>query len=67
MSKLREEILEKVKELYKQEHEEKNNVFVKGESRIPFAGRIYDEDEMVHLVDSALDFQFVHLSSHNEV
>ena len=56
MSKLREEILEKVKELYKQEHEEKNNVFVKGESRIPFAGRIYSEDEMVHLVDSALDF-----------
>ena len=56
MSKLREEILEKVKELYKQEHEEKNIVFVKGESRIPFAGRIYDEDEMVHLVDSALDF-----------
>ena len=45
MSKLREEILEKVKELYKQEHEEKNNVFIKGESRIPFAGRIYDEDE----------------------
>ena len=30
MSKLREEILEKVKELYKQEHEEKNIVFVKG-------------------------------------
>lgn len=55
-SKLREEILEKVKELYKLEHEEKNKKFIAGESKIPFAGRIYDEEEMVNLVDSSLDF-----------
>lgn len=55
-SKLRQEILEKVKELYKLEHEEKNKVFIPGESRVPFAGRIYDEEEMVNLVDSSLDF-----------
>lgn len=55
-SKLRQEILKKVKELYKLEHEEKNKKFVAGESKIPFAGRIYDEEEMVNLVDSSLDF-----------
>lgn len=55
-SKLRQEILEKVKELYKLEHEEKNKKFIAGESKITFAGRIYDEEEMVNLVDSSLDF-----------
>ena len=55
-SRIREEILEKVRELYKLEHEEKNNVFIEGETRIPFAGRIYDDEEMVNLVDSSLDF-----------
>ena len=55
-SKLRQEILEKVKELYKLEHEEKNKKFIPGESKITFAGRIYDEEEMVNLVDSSLDF-----------
>ncbi|MBN1469617.1 MAG: lipopolysaccharide biosynthesis protein RfbH [Fusobacteriaceae bacterium] len=55
-SKLRQEILEKVKELYKLEHEERNKKFVAGETKITFAGRIYDEEEMVNLVDSSLDF-----------
>ena len=30
--------------------------FIPGKSRIPFAGRVYDEKEMVSLVDSSLDF-----------
>ena len=30
--------------------------FVPGKSRIPYAGRVYDEKEMINLVDSALDF-----------
>ena len=30
--------------------------FVKAESRINYAGRVFDEKEMVNLVDSALDF-----------
>ena len=30
--------------------------FVPGESTVPVSGRVYDSDEMVHLVDSALDF-----------
>jgi CDP-6-deoxy-D-xylo-4-hexulose-3-dehydrase len=56
MSKLREEILNKVKELYKEEHEEEQKKFIPGESKIPFAGRVYNEEEMINLVDSALDF-----------
>jgi len=34
----------------------KQNSFVPGQSRIPYAGRVYDEEEMINLVDSALDF-----------
>ena len=30
--------------------------FIPGESRIPYAGRVYDEQEIVTLVDSSLDF-----------
>ena len=30
--------------------------FVPGETYIPYAGRVYDETEMISLVDSALDF-----------
>ncbi len=51
---LRDEILEKVKEYCKLFHGGKE--FTAGETKIPFAGRIYDEDEMVNLVDSSLDF-----------
>lgn len=30
--------------------------FIAGKSKIPYAGRVYDEDEMISLVNSALDF-----------
>jgi CDP-6-deoxy-D-xylo-4-hexulose-3-dehydrase len=30
--------------------------FVPGETGVPVSGRVYDSEEMVHLVDSALDF-----------
>jgi CDP-6-deoxy-D-xylo-4-hexulose-3-dehydrase len=30
--------------------------FVPGESSVPFAGRVFDADEVEHLVDSSLDF-----------
>lgn len=53
---LRKEILEKVKEFYKQELHNKQHNFVEGESVISFAGRVYDEDELVSLVDASLDF-----------
>ncbi len=50
---LRKEILEKVKEFY---HAAEEKEFTAGKTLIPYAGRIYDENEMVNLVDSALDF-----------
>jgi CDP-6-deoxy-D-xylo-4-hexulose-3-dehydrase len=50
---IRAEILGLVKE-YHQEQQSQN--FVPGKTTIPFAGRIYDEDELVKLVDSSLDF-----------
>ena len=52
---IRNEIFQKVKELYLLREKWKKN-FVPGESHIPYAGRVYDEKEMVKLVDSALDF-----------
>lgn len=56
MDNLRKEILEKVKEYYKQYHEEKNKSFSAGNDMVTFAGRVYDEEEMMNLVDSSLDF-----------
>jgi CDP-6-deoxy-D-xylo-4-hexulose-3-dehydrase len=52
--KLRKEILEKVKLFY--ELKKKSETFIPGESNINYAGRVYDEKEMISLVDSALDF-----------
>ena len=51
---LRAEILEKVKLLYK--YRKSHETFVPGETHINYAGRIYDENEIMTLVDSALDF-----------
>ena len=51
---LRQEILAKVAEYYAAEHAEKP--FIPGESRVHYAGRVYDEREMVNMVDSVLDF-----------
>jgi CDP-4-dehydro-6-deoxyglucose reductase, E1 len=50
---LRNRVLENVKYYYRRKSEEK---FVPGETYIKYGGRIYDENEMVSLVDSALDF-----------
>ena len=52
--KLREEIFEKVKQIYKIRKE--NEKFVPGKTRINYAGRVYDEKEIISLVDASLDF-----------
>lgn len=52
--KLHDEILEKVKE-YCDKYHNQNKAFVEGD-RIPYASRVYDHEEMVNLVDSALEF-----------
>ena len=54
---LKKEILEKVKEYYRIVHQRKSSVsFVPGKSRVNYAGRVFDEKEMMNLVDSSLEF-----------
>lgn len=53
---LKQEILEKVGEYYKETYGNKETPFVPKESRVNYAGRVFDEDEMVKLVDSSLEF-----------
>lgn len=51
---LRQHILDLTKEYCEKYHNQKK-VFVEGD-RIPYASRVYDSEEMVNLVDSALEF-----------
>ncbi len=53
---LRQEILNKVSEFYFEQYKNKNEKFEPGVTRINYAGRVFDEKEMVNLVDSSLDF-----------
>lgn len=55
IEKLKQEILEKTKELYKLKFEEKKE-FAPGETYVNYGGRFFDEKEMVNLIDSSLDF-----------
>ncbi|RLG20148.1 lipopolysaccharide biosynthesis protein RfbH [Candidatus Micrarchaeota archaeon] len=52
--KLRGEIFERVKQIY--ELRKAKEKFVEGKSRVQYAGRVYNEKEMISLVDSSLDF-----------
>ena len=54
MSEDKKQILELVKEYYNHYHKDTDE-YSEGD-RIAYAGRVYDEEEMVNLVDSALDF-----------
>ncbi len=53
---LKQEILEKVKEYYQLVHDRSGEVFVPGQTKVNYGGRIFDEQEMLNLVDSSLDF-----------
>jgi len=50
----REEIHKKLKEYY--ERFIKKDDFIPGKSKLNYAGRVFDEEEIINLVDSALDF-----------
>ncbi len=52
---LKKEILKKVGQYYDLVHGMKRP-FVPGKTKIPYAGRIYDQAELVNLVDSSLEF-----------
>jgi CDP-4-dehydro-6-deoxyglucose reductase, E1 len=54
---LKQEILAKTREYYKLVHRPVQEApFIPGQSRVAYAGRVFDEKEMVNLVDSSLDF-----------
>lgn len=52
--KIREKILELTKEYYKEKFSTNN--FVPGRSKVNYAGRVFDENELLNLVDASLDF-----------
>jgi CDP-6-deoxy-D-xylo-4-hexulose-3-dehydrase len=51
---IRAEVLALVREYYTEAFPSRE--FVPGESAVPYAGRVFDAEELVHLVDSSLDF-----------
>lgn len=54
---LKSEILEKVEAYYRLAHEPAQKAaFVPGKTRVNYAGRVFDQEEMRALVDSSLDF-----------
>ena len=54
--KIKERILEDVKKYYELVHDKSGEKFIPGESRVNYAGRVFDEKEMTNLVDSSLEF-----------
>jgi CDP-6-deoxy-D-xylo-4-hexulose-3-dehydrase len=50
----RNKIFELVKQYYTEQFAQK--VFEPGKTMIPFAGRVFDEEELVSLIDASLDF-----------
>ncbi len=53
-SALRRKILNQVAEYYRQAHADRS--FAPGQTRVHYAGRVYDEQELIAAVDAALDF-----------
>lgn len=51
---IRSEILDQTAEFYKQRFSERK--FIPGKSRINYAGRVFDEKEIINAVDASLDF-----------
>jgi CDP-4-dehydro-6-deoxyglucose reductase, E1 len=54
LKKIREEIIEKITEYYRIRFEK--NEFIPGKSRVNYAGRVFDDQEMINAVESSLDF-----------
>lgn len=55
LNDLKQEILEKTKEFHKLKFGETKE-FIEGETYVNYGGRYFDEQEMVNLIDSSLDF-----------
>ena len=55
-NKLKKEIFVKVKEYYNSIHDKTTEPFSPDKDRINYAGRVFNEEEMVNLVNASLDF-----------
>jgi CDP-6-deoxy-D-xylo-4-hexulose-3-dehydrase len=53
--RIRKEIFSKVRELHRIRSDSAPS-FIPGRSPVPYAGRVYDQEEMIALVDASLDF-----------
>jgi CDP-6-deoxy-D-xylo-4-hexulose-3-dehydrase len=53
---LKKEIFDRVKEYYELVHQDLSPEFIPGKTRVNYAGRVFDEQEMLNLVDSSLEF-----------
>ena len=53
---LRQQILELTAQYYALVHDKSSEEFIPGKSRVNYAGRCFDEKEMINLTDSALEF-----------
>ncbi len=52
---IRREIFSKISDLYRL-RKQTERAFTPGVTPVPYAGRVYDEKEMISLVDASLDF-----------
>ena len=52
---IRKEIIEKVKEYYIA-YENEKEPFTPGKSKVSYSGRVWNENELINLIDSSLDF-----------
>ncbi|MGA2775491.1 MAG: hypothetical protein ABSE81_05460 [Candidatus Omnitrophota bacterium] len=50
---IRKEIFNKVADFYRSKSKDK---FIPGKTNVPYAGRVYDEKELINAVDACLDF-----------
>ncbi len=55
IDKIKEEIFSKIKTYYHLKFK-KDKEFTPGETRINYAGRVFDENELINLIDSSLEF-----------
>ena len=55
IEKIKDDILNKVKEYYEKRFLEEEK-FIPGKTRINYAGRVFNEKELINLVDSSLEF-----------
>jgi len=60
------EILAKIKEYCQLAHDKSHEQFIPGTTRVPYAARVFDEKEMVNLVDASLEFWLTEGRYYNE-